>query len=546
MKPQWCWLGVGAFAAAHGLSSFWLPAPLPAAAPPTSFSAARALEHVKAIAQAPHPSGSAENRRVRGYVLGRMRELGLKPRELEGQQDGVKLVNLYGELEGTQPAPPPLLLVAHYDSTPYGPGAADDASGVATVLETIRALQAGGPLRNCLGVLITDGEEQSGLFGAETFVRDQPDLLRSVRLVVNLEARGNHGPVLMFETARDNGRLIQLFSRACPAPVAASFSQDIYRRMPNDTDFTVFKNAGKRGFNFSFVGGLVYYHSPQDTPGNLSLRTLQHYGSCILPLAAQLGAMDDRELEQCLGPGDATFFTLWRGQLAHYPSWLANGLALMTAGLFLFVVGKGLRSSTLHVRAIAASFGVCLLAVVLAAGQGAAVVFGLVRLFKLPHFGPFVIGLPLAGGILACLLLAAVAITLGLRARLLRQVNPAEGFAGALAAWVALTLAATTFLPGASYLFMWPAFFGTIALLLSGAARGSPRGRMILQALLTAVPAPLLLAPTILLFHQAITIGIAPVSAGLTALALCLMPLSSLSSRPAPQNKGEGAGHIVA
>jgi Zn-dependent M28 family amino/carboxypeptidase len=154
---------------------------------------------------------------VREYVLAKMRELGLKPRAIEGEQRGVKLVNLYGELEGTQPAKPPILLVTHYDSTPNSPGAADDATGVATILETIRALEAHGPLRNRIGVLITDGEEY-GLTGAEAFVRDQPDLWRDVRLVVNLEARGNHGPVLMFETGRDNFGLIRLFSQACPVP----------------------------------------------------------------------------------------------------------------------------------------------------------------------------------------------------------------------------------------------------------------------------------------------------------------------------------------
>ena len=43
-----CYTGFVVLAAALGLSSLWLPAPLPADAPPTSFSAVRAFEHVKA------------------------------------------------------------------------------------------------------------------------------------------------------------------------------------------------------------------------------------------------------------------------------------------------------------------------------------------------------------------------------------------------------------------------------------------------------------------------------------------------------------------
>ena len=79
MKPERVSrIGICAFAAALGLSSFWLPAPLPTDVPPTAFSAARAFEHIKYIARSPHPTGSPENQRVREYVLARMEELGLK------------------------------------------------------------------------------------------------------------------------------------------------------------------------------------------------------------------------------------------------------------------------------------------------------------------------------------------------------------------------------------------------------------------------------------------------------------------------------------
>src|SRR6185436_6942093 len=122
------------------------------------------------------------------------------------------------------------------------------------------------------------------------------------------------------QTGRDNDQLIRLFSAACPLPVTASFSEEIYRRMPNDTDFTECLKAGKRGYNFAFVGGIKYYHTPQDTPGNLSQRTLQHYGDCVLPLMRQLGQADEVTLAGLLQTGDATFFPLCRGALVHYPS----------------------------------------------------------------------------------------------------------------------------------------------------------------------------------------------------------------------------------
>jgi hypothetical protein len=45
------------------------PAPVAATAPATEFSAERAMAHVREIAQRPHPAGSADNARVREYVV---------------------------------------------------------------------------------------------------------------------------------------------------------------------------------------------------------------------------------------------------------------------------------------------------------------------------------------------------------------------------------------------------------------------------------------------------------------------------------------------
>lgn len=534
---QPAWVGICALGAVVGLSNFWLPAPLPADAPSASFSALRALEHVQAIAQVPHPAGSAENARAREYLIAQMQKLGLNPREIRGEEDGIKVVNLYGQLEGTLSHNPSILLVAHYDSTPGGPGAADDASGVATILETIRALAARGKLRNSLGILITDGEEARGaMVGSSTFVRDQTDLLKNIRLVVNLEARGNHGPVIMFESGHDNGGRIKFFSHACPLPIAASFSEEVYRRMPNDTDFSNFVKADKRGFNFAFVGGIDHYHARSDTPENLSLRTLQHYGECVLPLAMELGQADETAIEECLKPGDASFFSLWRGLLVCYPAWFARAFAFATAALYAVAVGRGVWRRKLRMRFIGTGLGVALLAALMASAIALGVVLGAVRHFRPFHYGPFIVGVPSDGAIVAGLLLLLAALTFALRVWLLRRAQPSEALAGSLLLWVALTLLTNALLPGASYLFAWTACFGSVALLISCNSEGTTRVRSWLNIILTSLPASLLFAPTFVLFHQAITFGIAPVSALFTALVFCLMPTlgsRNLETKPA-------------
>jgi Zn-dependent M28 family amino/carboxypeptidase len=113
-----------------------------------------------------------------------------------------------------------LMLSAHYDSVPNSPGAADDAAGVATLLETARALAADAPLPNDVLFLFSDGEEQM-LLGATAFVEQQP-WFQTVRVALNFEARGTSGPSALFEASEDGGMLIEAFGDAVPRPIGSS------------------------------------------------------------------------------------------------------------------------------------------------------------------------------------------------------------------------------------------------------------------------------------------------------------------------------------
>ncbi len=69
-------LGVAVWAA---LQSRVPPAAVPASAPASEFSAERAITHLRVIAQRPHPTGTADNARVREYLLEQLRSLNLDP-----------------------------------------------------------------------------------------------------------------------------------------------------------------------------------------------------------------------------------------------------------------------------------------------------------------------------------------------------------------------------------------------------------------------------------------------------------------------------------
>ena len=316
------------------------PHPLPAAAAPRDFSAARALDQIRAIAQKPHPLGSPDHQRVRDYLIGELTKLGAAP-ELETGFASIDIGKYHGEgnVENIVARLPgsgntrPLMLAAHYDSVTPGPGASDDGSGVAVLLETLRALRAGPSLRNDVIFLITDGEEK-GLLGAQVFMRDHPwrgeSDVNQPAVTLNFEARGTAGNAFMFETSAGNEWLIRNLQAAVPQADAMSFAYEIYRRMPNNTDLTIFKRGGLAGMNFAYIERPEFYHTPQDDVANLDPRSLQEQGRYALSLARRFGNEDlSRKYS-----GDAVYFPTPFTSLIVYPAtWVKPVAWLAVAGL---------------------------------------------------------------------------------------------------------------------------------------------------------------------------------------------------------------------
>jgi hypothetical protein len=321
------------------------PNPIPATAPAEVFSAERAMVHVAAIAQKPHPTLSAEWVRVRDYVRGELRKSGLEPQVQSGIGKYSKgqvhksgsVENIVARLSGSANTRP-LMLAAHYDSSANGPGASDDAHGVAVLLETLRALRSGPPLRNDVIFLLTDGEEQ-GLLGADVFMREHPWRHES-GVVLNFEARGTGGPSYMFETSAGNAWLIDALASAVPRAEATSVAYEIYRRMPNDTDLTVFKRGGLNGMNFAFIGHPEFYHRPQDDVAHLDQQSVQENGNYALGLARVFGNRDLTPTHS----GNAIYFPMHLMPLIVYPDWWAGPLAWFAVASLIAATWFGRRA----------------------------------------------------------------------------------------------------------------------------------------------------------------------------------------------------------
>jgi acetylornithine deacetylase/succinyl-diaminopimelate desuccinylase-like protein len=144
--------------------------------PLSEFSTNRAFAQVKTISKQPHFVGSTNHEKVAEYLQQELHKLGLKTTIQEGYTltDWGNLVqskNILARIKGTSNSKA-LLLLSHYDSAPhsYSPGASDAGSGVATILESVRAfLHNKKQPKNDIIILFTDAEEL-GLNGSALFV----------------------------------------------------------------------------------------------------------------------------------------------------------------------------------------------------------------------------------------------------------------------------------------------------------------------------------------------------------------------------------------
>ncbi len=490
-----------------------LPRPVAANAPGSEFSSARAMSHLVEIARQAHPPGSPEHARVRGYIVERLRDLGLEP---EVQTTTSALVggtlvrtatvrNVVARIPGTA-STGAIVLTAHYDGRENSTAAGDDGMGVVSILETVRALRAGPPLGNDLIVLITDAEEL-GLLGARAFVDEHP-WMADVSVVLSVEMRGGGGPAVMFETGDQNGWIVRALRDGDPRPFANSLSYEVYRRMPNDTDFSPFREAGKQGLNFAAVDRASLYHQTYDTPANVSEATLQHHGLHLLGVVRQLA---DQDLTDVRAP-DVTFFSLPVLGLVVYEMDL---VPLVTAAVVLLTL-----LLLLPLRATGGRWSGALIGFGLGiAGLGAAGTGGWALMTWLPDFHPEFGSLHGSafhneGWYVLALTAATLTIVTTLFGVARRWRDGPELVWGALLLPLGGAIYLSFAVPAAAMNLQWPllaALLGTLALMLPAGPRTANVTWVLL--VLTAIPVLAFLVPVTeflwlgLSFRQAIVLG---------------------------------------
>lgn len=505
------------------------------------FSAAKAMEYLSVIAKEPHSVFDTEaHERVRLYLKQTLSDMGLAVEEHNWNKEDLDytgalnddntldktkpitydIKNLWVEIPGKSKTG--VLLMAHYDSRGHSAragelgnsyGAADDGFGVVTLLEVAR-LFADVPqqqLETSIYLCFTDAEE-TGMYGSLQEALTNDTVKNHVNFVINVEARGVDGPAYMFETSKNNLKVIDLYAEA-RLPMTYSVATAVYSVMTNFTDFTSMLDIDKQGINFSTLDNINYYHVPADNLGNVDASSIQHYGSQIMPILRQYTSDAKYAQADCFDASqDAVFFNLLPGVLAVYSEGAAIAFALVGAALFVAALALLLVKGKISAKRFGIATAVVLASVVIAAAVGFVISYltalcagnpwNLTYLRATASGVPFALtfAIVLGGEVFFCL-------------KKLKTEAALTEYLAAGAVWNMLFSLVTVFaLAGASFLFFWPSLFASLALFL----RAFTANKAVSHLLFSAVEACTLLifVPLLYSLFIAVTVG------GLLALAL--------------------------
>ncbi len=441
--------------------------------------------------------GTEANARARAYIVDQLRLYGYEVRvqETDARRPELgrtaRVANIIAVLPGSRSEA--VGLMSHYDSAPESPGAADDGIGVAVSLESARVLASRAERTWSTFVLVTDGEE-SGLMGAAALVTDR-EVMSRLQAYINVESAGSGGPAMLFEAGPGNSWVAAPWARSAPHPRGASYGVEIYKRLPNDTDFTIFARHGIPGLNLALIGDGYAYHTARDVPERISARTIRDLGENVVATAA---AFDGRDITRRTGSG-AGYFDIGGIAAVSYSSvtgWVLS-LAALLAGAFACarIVPAAIRLGGALRWALTALWSV---AGFVAAGlsmAGATWALRAAREVYHPWYAhpDRLFALLVAVGVSVAWTMSRAGRWLPARAHGMR--DPLMTWSIALPAWLLLSMVMLWLAPAAAYLWTLPLLAASISLFL--APVGSPPAIRIASVVVLGVAATLWLRDTL-------------------------------------------------
>lgn len=490
--------------------------------PGQEFAVDRAMTPLLEMTKKPHYLGSEAHSEVQKLLIVELNKLGLDPHLQEGYSLNTrsktlnKPVNIVAKIKGSEEGKA-LLVLAHYDSAPVPSfGAADDASGIVTILESVRAfLASGAQPKNDIIILFSDAEEL-GLDGAKLFVNEHP-WAKDVGLVLNFEARGTSGASnMILETNGGNANLIKEFIKAGPEhPVASSLMYSVYKMLPNDTDSTIFREDGDiDSYFFAFIDSHYNYHTANDTYYNLDRNSLMHQGSYLLPL---LHYFADADLSNLKSDVEHVYFNFPLVKMVHYPfSWIYPMLIIAIL-VFLFLIYYGSYKRQLKGKSILIGFAALLIAL---AGSTLIGFYGWKLLLLLyPQYTEIQQGFTYNGyWYIAFFVALSLAITFAVYRKFSTKENRVSLYVAPLLLWLVINTLLAIYLKGGAF-FIVPVFFGLLSFFVM---LRQQRPNALAMALL-AVPAIFIFAPLLQALPVGLGLKMLMVSCAFTVLLFTLL-----------------------
>lgn len=245
-------------------------------------------------------TGSQGHAKARDFLITRMEELGLRPYsgddfELPYTAEGEDFVNVVGVLPGKDPALPPLLLAAHYDTCGPQPGADDNAAAMAILLACVEPLREAGIARSIVFAFF-DAEEPphylSPSMGSVHFYHSQR--VGPVHCAIVLDLVGHDVPIpgledLLFITGMESDAGLETTLRSVQPPEGLRVIPTLNRYIGDLSDHHVFRMR-RRPYLFLSCGHWPHYHQTTDTPERLNygkMASIQGFVADIAKDAAQ-------------------------------------------------------------------------------------------------------------------------------------------------------------------------------------------------------------------------------------------------------------------
>ena len=171
-----------------------------------------------------------------------------------------------------------IIVGAHYDSVEEAPGASDNASGTAVILEIARVIHS-LPTDTEIRFLFF-GAEEVGIVGSENYVSEMSkDEIKRTVAMLNLDMVGSAhaGPLTVFSVDGQPNAVTELATRASKY----LFEENLPLEFTDRSDHAPFHNAGIDAAAFSYFPLEEWYHSPDDTIDKLSKNRLHDVAKLI-------------------------------------------------------------------------------------------------------------------------------------------------------------------------------------------------------------------------------------------------------------------------